>query len=226
MIRVNLFCEDRTGTGLFRVIEKAVQTARSAEGKAPLTFPRRPGTIESNTKLLKQCSKYAWHRFQAAPGWDHIVYVIDAYRLWDVDEIDIDPPPQQSARMSSYLAKLIAKARAVMERRARDTSSDEEWQSISGGFHPHVLVWERESLMLPVSEALGLGPPPPDPQAERHAAGWVSKRHQEYRRGPYEKSVQGPTFLEQIATAHHLRDRVLAHTPSLAAVVDELVALP
>lgn len=225
MTRVNLLCEDRTGTGLFRVLEKAVQTARSADGKAPLTFPRRPGTIAGNTKLLSQCNKYAWYRFQADPRFDHVVYVIDAYSLWDVPAIDIRPP-EQNQDIDSYLDELTLKARAEMVRLARGTAPEDTWQDIASGFHPHVLVWERESLMLPVSEALGLGPPPPDPRSERHAAKWVSKRHQEHRRGPYEKSVQGPRFLEKIAADRDLRVRVLAHIPSLAAIVDALVALP
>lgn len=108
-----------------------------------------------------------------------------------------------------------------MERRARGGDSDEEWRRIAGGFQAHVLVWERESLMLPVSEALGLGPPPPDSQAVRHAFKWIRERHPRY-----EKAVHGPKFLEQIAADHGLRERVLAHTPSLKAIVDELVALP
>lgn len=226
MIRVKLFCEDRTGTGLFQVIQKAAQTARTALGKAPLGFPKKgQGTIAGNTKLLAQCEKYAWYRFQAAPHCDHVVYVIDAYSLWDVPAIGMRPP-EQNQDMDSYLDELTFKARAEMVRLARGTDSDETWQRIAEGFHPHVLVWERESLMLPVSDALGLGPPPSDPRVERHAAKWVSQRHQEYRRGPYEKSVQGPKFLEQIAADRDLRERVLAHTPSLAAIVNELVALP
>jgi hypothetical protein len=224
MIRVNVLCEDRTGKGLFRVIEKATQGARTALGKEPLRFAP-PGTIESNTKLLAQCAKYAWYRFQAKPRCDHVVYVIDAYRLWDVPAVGIHAPlPNED--MGAYLDALAAKARAEMTRIARGTDPEDSWLRIADNFHAHVLVWERESLMLPVSDALGLGPPPPDPQSVRKAADWVEDRHRAHRGKAYVKSVQGPTLLETIAGNQSLRDRVLERTPSLAAIVDSLVALP
>lgn len=225
MTRVKMLCEDRTGKGLFRVIEKATQAARSTVGKEPLRFTPG-GTIESNTRLLAQCAKYAWYRFQTNPPCDHVVYVIDALRLWEVPAIGIQAPlPNED--MGAYLDTLAARAHAEMTRIARGTDPEDSWLRISDGFHAHVLLWERESLMLPVSDALGLGPPPSDPQSERYAARWVDTRHREHRRGrAYEKSVQGPTLLEHIANDHALRDRVLAHVPSLAAIVDSLVALP
>lgn len=63
----------------------------------------------------------------------------------------------------------------------------------------HVLVWERESLILPVADSLGLG--------------------------DCEKSLQGPQLLGKIARDASLRARVLASNPSLRALVDELAAL-
>jgi hypothetical protein len=225
MTRVKVLCEDRTGGGLFRVIEKATQATRSALSRAPLRFTPG-GTIESNTRLLAQCAKYAWYRFQADPPCDHVLYVIDALRLWDVRAIGIQAPlPNQD--MGAYLDDLAARAHTEMTRIARGTDSEDSWLRISDGFHAHILVWERESLMLPVSEALGLGPPPPDPKTERHAARWVEDRHRAHRRGQaYVKSVQGPKLLEQIANSQSLRDRVLAQVPSLKAIVDLLVDLP
>jgi hypothetical protein len=228
MTRVKLLCEDRTGSGLFQVIQMATKAARLAEGKVPLEFPRSRdlGTIAGNTKLLEQCAKYTYYRFQTRPRWDHVVYVIDAYRLWDVSAVGIQAP-LQNEDMGTYLPKLMAKARAEMERRARDPQQDDAWLRIADNFHAHVLVWERESLMLPVSAELGLGPPPEDLQAVRHAARWVEDRHREHHRGrPYVKSVQGPTMLAQIANSSALRERVLAEVPSLKAIVDSLVDLP
>lgn len=227
MTRVKILCEDRTGSGLFQVIAKATNATRLADGKAPLVFPRSRdlGTIAGNTKLLEQCAKYAYYRFRSDPPWDHVVYVIDAYHLWKVPAVGI-PAPLQNEDMDIYLPRLEARARAAMERRARDSQSDDAWLRIADRFHPHVLVWERESLMLPVSDALGLGPPPPDPRAERHAAGWIEERYRARHRQKYEKSVQGPTLLEKIANDQALRERVLASVPSLAAIVDSLVLLP
>jgi hypothetical protein len=225
MTRVKMLCEDRTGGGLFQVIEKSTQAARNAVGKAPLRFTPG-GTIESNTRLLAQCAKYAWYRFQTDPPCDHVVYVIDALRLWDVPAIGIQAP-LPNERIGPYLDKLAVKARTEMTRIARGTDPEDSWLRISDGFHAHILVWERESLMLPVSEALGLGPLPPDPQSERYAARWVEDRHRAHRRGQaYVKSVQGPKFLERIANNQSLRDRVLAQVPSLRTIVDSLVALP
>lgn len=223
MTRVKMLCEDRTGKGLFRVIEKATQAARSAVGKTPLRFTPG-GTIESNTRLLAQCAKYAWYRFQTNPRCDHVVYVIDAYRLWDIPAIGIQAP-LQNEDMGHYLDTLAARAHDEMTRIARGTDPEDSWVRIADGFHAHVLVWERESLMLPVSDALGLGPPPPDPQLVRRAADWVEDRHRAHCGRKYVKSLQGPTLLEKIANDHALRDRVLAHVPSLAAIVDSLVAL-
>jgi hypothetical protein len=228
MTRVKLLCEDRTGRGLFQVIEKATQAARAAAGKAPLGFPRTRnlGLMAGNTKLLEQCAKYTEFRFRSSPPWDHVVYVIDAYRLWDVSAVGIQAPlPNED--MDAYLDGLTVKARAEMERRARGSQPADEWLRIADGFHAHVLVWERESLMLPVSDALGLGPPPPDLRSVRHAADWIDKRHQARAKGrSYEKAIQGPELLEQIANSSALRDRVLAQVQSLRAIVDSLVDLP
>src|SRR5690606_20462719 len=129
-------------------------------------------------------------------------------------------PPQQNEDMDAYLEALTACARAEMTRRAQGTASEESWQEISGGFHAHVLVWEQESLILPVSEELGLGPPHPEPREVRHAVRWVTERHEKHCGRQYEKAVDGPELLERIARSRELRGRVLARIPSLAAIVE------
>lgn len=169
--RVKLLCEDRTGTGLVQVMESAVQSARSDAGKMPLGFQRH-GLIAGNTELLKQCAKYTRYRFHSRPRSDHVVYVLDAYRLWDIRKLGMAPPPRQNNEdMDAYLEALTACARTEMAERAQGTTSDETWQEISGGFHAHVLVWEQESLILPVSDELGLGArPAPEPGRHRGRA--------------------------------------------------------
>lgn len=224
MIRVNVLCEDRTGTGLARVIESAANHRRASQNRAPLWFPPRPGTVLNNQKLLEQCARYERLRFNSKPRFDHVVYVIDAWRVWDLRDID-HPAPRRNEALDPYLEALTGNVTAAMERRARGQRSDEEWAKISTGSHPHVLVWERESLMLPVSAELGLGPAPEDSQFERHPAKWLEKRHRAHKGGKYEKAIHGPAYLGAIAGTPMLCERVLAAVPSLRNLVDDLVAL-
>ena len=220
MTWVNILCEDRTGNGLARVIESAVQARRANDKKPSLQI--RSGTVAGNTQLLMQCEKYEFLRYRSRPRHDHIFYVIDAYRIWDLKPAIIEPPPPNQKDDGAYLERLTAAVCTAMTQRARGTRSENEWQSIADGFHPHVLVWERETLMLPVSDALGLGEPPRDPRAERHPARWVKQR---FQGRSYQKAIHGPQLLERIASSPDLRGRVLDATPSLAAIVDELVSL-
>jgi hypothetical protein len=224
VIRVNVLCEDRTGTGLARVIESAVNQRRASADKEPLWFPPRPGTVLNNQKLLEQCAKYERLRFNNRPRFDHVVYVIDAWRVWNLPEID-HPPPRPNEDLKPYLEALTGMVAAAMERRARGQRSDDDWAKISAGFHPHVLVWERESLMLPVSPDLGLGPAPEDCQAVRHPAKWLEQRHRQHKGGKYEKAIHGPEYLGAIAGNPTLCERVLGAVPSLSVLINELVGL-
>jgi hypothetical protein len=218
MIRVNVLCEDRTGTGLGRIIESAVNQRRTSQNRARLWFRSPAGTVLNNYRLLEQCPGYERLRFNHTPRFDHVVYVIDAWRVWDLRDIE-HPAPRPNEELGLYLESLTGKVVAAMEQRARGQRNDDEWAKISAGFHPHMLVWERESLMLPVSEDLGLGLAPEDSQAVRHPAKWLEQRHRAHTGRKHVKKTDGPAYLGQIARNASLCERVLTAVPSLGSLV-------
>ncbi len=220
---VHLVTEDRTGGGLAAVVQQAASHERERSGKAPLQFSRRPSTVNGNAELLKQCEKYEFFRFKYSPRYAHVFYVIDARNAWDLPQLAVQapqPPYEQS------LPVFIEGTRKSMARIARGARSDQEWEKIRDGFHAHVLVWERESLILPVADRLGLGGPVQDVYSARRAAEAVEERFRSLRRGRgYNKAIDGPEYLQRIAYSEELRSIVLEANPSLCAMVEELASL-
>lgn len=223
MTRVNVLCEDRTGGGLAAVLQSAANQRRAAAGKAPLEFAR-PGTVLNNHALIEKCRGYDLLRFRAEPRSDHIYYVVDAKRLWDVKSLELDAPqPNESA--ADFLVRSRHAAHRVMTSHARGNRSDVQWAEISSGFHPCVLFWERESLILPVADAFGLGEPEINPDSVRAADGWVGDRFKRYGQGKYNKATDGIRLLRRIAYTPELMERVLNANASLREIVSSMVAL-
>ena len=218
MIRVDLYCEDKTGTGLGELIRRCVFDGF----KARLHIPNMMGRVHGANELLRQCEKFQ----NLVGGGRHVVYIIDGYAAWDLGLAGLSPrvPPEP---LDSYADKLVAVLKTEMERRASGGRAGEDgWKSIRGTFHAHVLLWERESLLLPVLEHLGLGPSIANSFETLHAAGAVSARFRERdRRNPYNKAVDGPRLLEKIAASAELRAVVLQAVPSFRAIVEDIRAI-
>lgn len=222
MIRVNLVTEDRTGGGLSEVVQSCVQALRAQSGRERLWFPRTRATVDGASQLLKECEKYELYRFNYAPCFDHVFYVLDARNVWKLPQLAVRAPEPP---LDKSLPPLVEQVKAGMALIARGRKKEDEWKSISDGFHPHVLVWERESLILPVADGLGLGDAIQDVYAERQAAEAVSARLRSSEGRKYDKAIHGPKLLGQIARDSALRARVLASNPSLRDLVEELASL-
>jgi hypothetical protein len=222
LIRVRLITEDRTGGGLDEVVQACVQARRAQEGREPLGFPRKPGNVDGAAQLLKECTKYELYRFHHSPRSDHVFYVLDARNVWDLKQLGVTPPLPPLAQS---LAPLLEGVKQGMIAMARERRTDDQWARISEGFHPHVLVWERESLILPVADRLGLGDAVANVYGARQAFEAVTELHRRTRRLKYSKAIHGPQYLKQIAHDASMRSTVLASNPSLRALVEELAAL-
>ncbi len=223
MIRVNVLCEDRTGGGLAALLQSAANRLRAAAGKPRLAFAP-PGTVHNNYKLIEKFSECELLRFRRDPRSDHVYYVIDAKNLWDISLMKLLPPQPQEPP-SDFLVRARDAAGREMTSRARgDHRSDDEWARISAGFHPCVLMWERESLILPVADGLGLGDPEVDTDHVSGASGWVERRFRNLSKR-YSKAVHGKVLLTKIAESPDLTDRVLRCNASLRDIVSSMVAL-
>jgi hypothetical protein len=221
---VHLVTEDRTGGGLAAVLRAEAEHQRRLSGKARLQFSRKPSTVNGNAELLKQCEKYELFLFNYSPRCDHVFYVIDARNAWDLPQLKVQapsPPYEQS------LPAFIDTIRKRMAEIARGTRTEQQWADICGGFHAHVLVWERESLILPVADRLGLGKKAErDVYTARRAAESVGALFRDLgKRRKYDKAIDGPEYLQRIAEDEHLRAIVLETNPSLRIIVEELVSL-
>ena len=222
MIRVHLITEDRTGGGLDDVVRGCVQAQRAREGKEPLWFPRFKGNVDGAPQLLKECAKYELYRFNYSPRFDHVFYVLDARNAWKLSQLGIQAPEPP---LSKTLPFFLEGVRKGMTTAAQDHRPSQTWEGIAEGFHPHVLVWERESLVLPVMDKLNLGAPLQDVYGERQAAEFLSHRLRQTQGRKYDKAIHGPQLLGQIARAPALRDAVLASNPSLQQLVSDMAAL-
>ncbi|MCY1073069.1 hypothetical protein [Archangium lansingense] len=222
MTSVHIITEDKTGGGLEAIIRAEVQRQRHSAGKTPLQFSKARGTVNGNAQLLEQCRKYELFRFNYAPRIEHVFYVIDARNAWDLPQLEVQAPRVPYEQSLPSFISTIQGSMAVL---ARGTRTPQEWEKIRSGFHPHVLVWERESLILPVTDQLGMGEPTMDVYAERRAAEAITERFRRVRNRKYAKSIDGPEYLTRIAQDERLRATVLASNASLRAIVDELVSL-
>lgn len=218
MKRVRILTEDKTGGGLEAIIKAAVNRARSATGREPLAIDPSKGFVTSNSDLLKKCQGYKLFRF--SQRYDHVVYVMDARNCWKLCRVAEPHPPHSE----NSLTNPINQAREYMQALAK--SGTERWSELQDGFHAHVLVWERESLMLPVGDRLGLGACHEQPYAEMQAFEWVRGQFRDVRRDRgYAKSTHGRELLKQIAESEPLLERVLSSNPSLAAIVSDLASI-
>jgi hypothetical protein len=87
-------------------------------------------------------------------------------------------------------------------------------------------MWERESLILPVADDLGLGEPESNPDDVRGADDWVDRRFRLHLREKYDKRTDGIRLLmRRIAFTPDLVERVLRANASVREIVSSMVAL-
>ncbi|HYO58490.1 hypothetical protein [Archangium sp.] len=223
MTRVHLVTEDRTGGGLAAVLCAEAEHQRKLCGKARLQFSAKPSTVNGNAELLKQCEKYELFRFNYSPRCDHVFYVIDARNAWDLPQLKVQAPsPPYEQSLPAFIHTICGRLAEI----ARGSRTEQQWAAISSGFHAHVLVWERESLILPVADRLGLGNAVMEVYTARRAAESVGDLFRGLgKRRKYDKAIDGPEYLQRIADDVQLRAIVLESNPSLRTIVDELVSL-
>jgi len=223
--KVHILSEDRTGGGLQKVIAAAVKAKRTKLGKPPLDFPGTPGHVAGNTKLLQQCTKYDRFLYHYKPQFNHVVFVMDARNAWDVSSLKLSPPPVGGPLVEGYLDKLTLAIRDEMTRLARGERTPEQWKDIQAGFHPHVLVWERESLILAAANHIGLGDAIKDVYAIKRAYERVVELYQARHRRKYDKATDGQPCLQQVIDNPVALAQVVESNPSLQAIVDDLAAI-
>ncbi len=222
MIRVRVFTEDRTGGGLEALIQAETRDRRNAAGCQPLGFlPSR--RINGADQLLKAVEAYQEARFSVRPRPDHVLYVMDAKECWGRLDLATPRPPYSPASLGPSLEQ----ARARMKERAQRRTDPKLWGDLQSGCHCHLLVWERESVVLPVADRLGLGDAKADAYEVVNAFQWVKGRAHERdteRRG-FSKSTGTIHLLKMIANDDELRRLAVQANGSLGAIVDTLVAL-
>jgi hypothetical protein len=217
---VLIAAEDRTGRGLEQIVVKATQARRRQLDKPPLRFPDKHASLNGNTELLKDCAKYRFRRRYQQSPFDHVVYIMDARRSWNLVGAK-RPSPE---RLEDDLVELERSITACMEAKAREGLKDSEWDYIRSGFHAHMLVWERESLILPVLSHFNLGPDVTEPVRVMQAAETLVERSGSKRFG-YSKRDDGRRLLGAIAESAPLRDKVIQSNPSLQRIIQALVDL-
>ena len=211
--RVHLYFEDKTGGGLGVVLERAVN-ARRAE---PIRFTSFH--VSGNSELVKRITAFPKVIFSNPNPPDHVVYIIDARNAEDVHRLRLAPGGnlEVGQRVEAIQGAML---------RVAEEECGERWARIKPRFHAHVLVWERESLILPIADLLDLGPPEPDVEGERHAHEWVKRRYREYRSGiGYAKGGEGRELLQKIVNQRELRERTIQANPSLERMVASLFVL-
>lgn len=222
MTSVLIITEDKTGGGLEAVLRAEAQQRRQSRGRTPLHFLQR-FTVNGNAQLLEQCRKYENLRFNYKPRIDHVFCVIDARNAWNLPQLGVQAPREP---YDQALPPFIASIQESMRTLARGGKPEEQWPSrLRDGFHPHVLVWERETLILPVTDRLGLGEPLPDVCARRDAADIVKVRFGQVKTRGYAKSTDGREYLGRIAQEEPLRSIVFESNRYLRDIVEDLASL-
>lgn len=222
MTLVLLSTEDATGGGLQRIVVKAAQAQRAQRSRPPLKFPAKHSTVNGNAALLADCEKYPKRRRSLATPFDHVVYIMDARRAWEVVPGAERPQP---GHLQEGLAVLERQSVSYMEKKARGTLDDPEWTFLRPGFHAHLLVWERESLILPVMSHFRLGEDVIDVVNEHKACEVLEDRSRRHARYGYSKANAGALYLDEIAESAELRQRVLDSNESLQRIVTTLVEM-
>lgn len=237
--RVVLLYEDKTGGGLHSLVSAMMNARRSAEGREPLAYFKALA-MKGNTKLVAECSQYQNMRFRGPHKADHVVVVIDAYRVedavrlsrsmnWAITSGNLDQHREQCRELDEEVCRLL-RARAFEGLTAESKEAEES------RFHPIVLFWERESIFLAGGEALeraeGLRFAPDSMTNDgvltiRCPTATVDKawREKKVAGNPYKKQIDGPRLFDHLRKARDGWDTLTERIPTLLEIVDILASL-
>lgn len=233
--RVVVFYEDATVGGLHGLV-RDIATERRRTKRRP-AFPYfQAYSRKNNAKLVRDCDTFAKVRFAAPHRADHVFAVIDAYRVEGVVP-GVPSAPRPGVPEDEFQQYCDALRSAVtghlMARAMSDVGSNRQKEEATR-FHPHVLFWERETVVLAGAETLARSHALtfPDEMVSRAAlvrrrnpASAVEQTFREQRDETYQKAIDGPDLLGRIAEDRDRWDEVLDRVPSLGAIVEDLVAL-
>jgi hypothetical protein len=237
--RVVILYEDRTAGGLHHLIWRMVAVNRGQQDREPFSyFGSLP--MKANAKLIAECRAYERMRFFRPHRADHVFAVIDGYEVENVvPSVPRPPPPAQRGDLTlfdQYCLNLSAAVRSHMSDLAFAKMTPERREQETLRFHPHVLFWERESVLLAGGDVLRSTRGLNLPEDKLTATGILLTRHptpliedawaQCFPDDPhYSKADDGPQLFNDLVDHQEHWPTLLNRLPSLKEIVDELTAL-
>jgi hypothetical protein len=235
-LRVVILYEDRLADDLHRLIVAMAHQRRVELGRGEPwpRFDARP--MKGNSKLIKACGDFQTLRYTASQGkYDHVFAMIDAYKIEKVVNKVPRPPPltANSEHHQSYRDQLNDNVIAHMKQQAfAGLSNPKELERESTTFHPHVLFWEAESILLAGTEFLrekasleisGISSYD-ELVLVRHpynvlADTWLAAKGKTYRK------TDGAILFKALVDHPHHWPAILDRLPSLALMIEELATL-
>lgn len=237
--RVVILYEDKTAGGLHHLIKRMVAVRRGEQNRDPFaSFHSLP--MKANAKLIAECRAYERMRFFGPHRADHVFAVIDGYEVENVVPTAPRPPsPAQRGDLTlfdQYCLDLTAAVRSHVSDLAFAKMTPERREQETLRFHPHVLFWERESVLLAGGEILRLTPGLNLPEDKLSATGILLTRHptpliesawaHRFPHDPhYSKADDGPQLFSNLVDHQDQWPTLLDRIPCLREIVDELTAL-
>jgi len=230
-----LFYEDATGGGLHSLVRAMARSRRKSEKRPPFSYfkdyPRK-----GNARLVRDCATFPLVRFRAPHRADHVFAVIDAYEVEKVIPKAPAPPAPDTADgpFGTYCTALHDAVVKHLQEQAMGDLSEKQRTDELPRFHPHVLFWERESVILAGAASLGkAGGPNFEPEAtsprallrRRNPAAFIDRAFRDQAKGKYQKSIDGPELLGLIEADSDGWETVLERVPSLRELVEDLAAI-
>jgi hypothetical protein len=237
--RVVILYEDKTAGGLHHLISRMVEVRRGAQNRDRFSY-FQPLPMKANAKLIEACRTFERMRFFGPHRADHVFAVIDGYEVENVVPSAPQPPTpgqrKSSTRFEQYCRSLSAAVRSHLSDLALEKMTPERRGQEVLRFHPHVLLWERESVLLAGGDILGSTSGLALPADQLSAAGILRTRHPTplieaawARRFPgdpgYSKADDGPRLFGHLADHQEQWPTLLDRIPCLRDIVDELAVL-
>lgn len=235
-LRVVILYEDRLADDLHRLIVAMARQRRAELGRREPwpRFDARP--MKGNSKLIKACGDFQILRHRLPRGkYDHVFVMVDAYEIEKIVSSAPHPPPMtaNSEHHQRYRDQLNNDVIAHIKQQAFASSwNQEELARESATFHPHLLFWEAESILLAGTEFLrekasleisGISSHD-ELVLVRHpynvlADTWLAAKGKTYRK------TDGAILFKDLVDHPHHWPAILDRLPSLALMIEELATL-
>jgi hypothetical protein len=164
-----------------------------------------------------------------------VFVVIDAFEVEGIVPGALAPPVAGAdpETFEQYCVALESAVKAHLRELALSRLAPERRSAEEARFHPHVLFWERESVILAGADTLageyGLVLPEDKvtPEGLRRTRNPSRVMADVYRArgGKYHKAIDGPRLLGAIARDYVRWPRLLNRLPGLDAIIRDLVEL-